>query len=84
MSGHTTIRDPQLLGPLIGARCIEVTQHDPEEFDETGESRIYLHFDNGMTLSIPVTDWGFEIQDHPCPAEDDATDDLPPDPETPT
>jgi hypothetical protein len=58
---YSNVRDPGMLGPLIGQRVIEITQHDAEEFDLYGESRIYLHFDNGMTLSFPIGDAGFTI-----------------------
>lgn len=59
---YATIRDPQLLGPLVGARVIEITQHDREEFAETGESYFCLHFSNGYTLTVPVSDAGFEVE----------------------
>jgi hypothetical protein len=58
---YSNVRDPGMLGPLVGQRVIEITQHDREEFDENGESRIYLHFENGWTLSFPIGDAGFTI-----------------------
>lgn len=67
---YSNVRDPDLLGPLIGQRVIEITQHDKEEFVENHESRIYLHFENGLTLSFPIGDDGFNIND-PRPGADD-------------
>lgn len=69
---YSNVRDPDLLGPLLGARVIEITQHDPEEFDEGRGSRIYLHFENGITLSFPIGDDGFDIN---IPDGDDNDDD---------
>ncbi len=57
---YANIRDPELLGPIKGQRLVEVTQHDAEDFPITG-SRIFLHFENGYTLSFPVGDDGFDI-----------------------
>lgn len=68
---YSTIRDSDLLGPIIGQRCVEVTQHDAEEFEENGESRIYLHFENGMTVSFPIEDAGFTINDPNRKDDDD-------------
>lgn len=62
---YVNIRHHELLGPAIGAKIVDVSQHDEEEFKQTGESKIYLHLDNGMTLAFPVGDEGFEIMDHP-------------------
>lgn len=42
----------EILGDVIGARLIEVTQHDKEEFNETGLSYVALHFDNGLSLTF--------------------------------
>lgn len=58
---YSNVRHPDLLGPLLQQRLVEVTQHDKSEFEENGESRIYLHFENGYTLSFPVGDAGFDI-----------------------
>lgn len=58
---YANIRDPELLGPLLHQRVVEITQHDKSDFHENGESRIYLHFENGYTLSFPVGDDGFDV-----------------------
>jgi hypothetical protein len=58
---YTTIRDPDLLGPLIGTRVVDVTQHDKDEYEEDGRSYFSLHFDNGTTLTIFLGDEGFVI-----------------------
>ena len=42
----------EILGDVIGARLIEVTHHDKEEFNETGLSYVALHFDNGLSLAF--------------------------------
>lgn len=67
---YSNIRDAALLGPLIGARVIDITQHDEDEFKENGESRIYFHFDNGITVSFPIGDAGFDVKDHPGGTDD--------------
>lgn len=58
---YSNIRDPELLGPVLGQRVVEITQHDAEDFAKTGESRIYLHFENGYTVSFPIDDAGFDV-----------------------
>jgi len=60
---YSNVRDPEVLGSLVGKRVVDITQHDPEEFAENGESRIYLHFENGTTLSFPIGDEGFDLTD---------------------
>lgn len=67
---YSNVRDSNLLGPIVGARVLEVTQHDEDEFKENGESRIYFHFDNGLTVSFPIGDDGFDIND-PAAGDDD-------------
>jgi len=59
---YSTIRDPELLGPIVGARVVDITQHDRDEFQETRQSYFCLHFDNGYTLTVPVGDDGFVIE----------------------
>jgi len=66
---YATIRDPDLLGRLIGAKCVDVTQQDAEDFDEDGESFVVLHFDNGYAVTFPIGDEPFIIQN--CDKEDD-------------
>lgn len=58
MNGHySNIRD--IIGSLIGHRLVDITQQDPDEFEETGESYVMLHFDDGTYLKFPVADSGF-------------------------
>lgn len=45
-----TVRD--LFGELEGRRIVGLSQHDKDEFRETGVTRIVLHLDNGSTLSL--------------------------------
>lgn len=56
---RSNIRDPHLLGPLVGETVVDVT-------DE--EDRILLHFSNGMTLKF---EGPFQMQDHPAYDGDD-------------
>lgn len=58
---YANVRDKAMLGPIIGCRVVDVTQHDAEEWEENRESRIYLHFDNGYTVSFPIGDAGWDI-----------------------
>ena len=59
---YVNVRDPDMLGPFIGQRVIEVTQHDKDEFEETKQSYIAIHFENGGTLTFPIGDAGFRVQ----------------------
>lgn len=60
---YQNVRDADLLGPFIGAKVVEITQQDAEEFEETQQSYVALHFDNGSTLRFPIGDDGFDILD---------------------
>lgn len=42
----------EILSDFIGTKLVEVTQHDEDEFKETGLSYIALHFDNGKTMTF--------------------------------
>jgi hypothetical protein len=53
----------QIIGDLIGHRLVDITQHDKDEFEETRESYIMLHFDNGGYVKVPIGDSGFH---HNC------------------
>lgn len=63
MERYAHIRDADLLGPFLGQRIVEITQHDQDEWEETRESYFCLHFENGFTLRVPVGDSGFDILD---------------------
>lgn len=58
----TNIRDANLLGPFLGCRLVDATQQDDEDFAENHESRVFLHFDNGGTISFVISDDGFDIE----------------------
>jgi hypothetical protein len=45
----------EVLGDLIGARVIDISQHDPEELKDGGNGYVVLMFDNGHTLQCPIT-----------------------------
>lgn len=51
-----TIRAPEFLGPIIGAKVLDVTQHDKAEWLEEGISYVMLHFDNGYTIRVELDD----------------------------
>lgn len=59
---YANVRHPDLLGPFVGLRVVDITQHDEEEWKDTKRSYIALHFENGGTLQFPIGDDGFEIQ----------------------
>ena len=48
--GYSNIRG--FLGELIGARVIDISQHDREDWDENHESYVMLMFDNGRYVKI--------------------------------
>lgn len=53
----------EVLGPCLGQRVMEITQHDADEFEDTRECYVMLHFENGVTLRFPITDDGFVISE---------------------
>lgn len=57
------VRDPQILGPFIGARVVDITQTDKDELVKGAPSDVCLHFDNGGTVTFHITEGiGFEIE----------------------
>lgn len=60
---YESVRNPEVLGGIIGATVVDVTQHDADEFKETGASYVALHFSNGITVTFPVGDEGFDIEE---------------------
>lgn len=54
---YSNIRD--ILGAVIGRKLIDITQHDEDQFKETG-SFIQLHFDDGSYLRFPIGEDGFD------------------------
>jgi hypothetical protein len=65
---YATIRDKEFLGDLIGKRVVDITQHDEDEWSETGESYIMLMFEDGLFVKFPIGDDGFT---HNCGPEED-------------
>ena len=55
---YDNIRDPDLLGSIIGARVADITQNDKDEKPHA----VYFHFDNGYTVRFTVDDEGFDIR----------------------
>jgi hypothetical protein len=58
-----------ILGKIIGTRVVDITQHDKDEFAETGESFIQFHFDDGSYVKFPIGPDGFH---HNCDEDRDA------------
>lgn len=61
---YSNIRD--ILRPYMGARIIDITQHDENEFNEAKTegregSYVMLMFDNGGYIKFPITDDGFDL-----------------------
>lgn len=50
------VRDPRILGGVIGRQIVDVTQHDPGE-----PFCLHLLLDDGTCLSVPVGDGGFRV-----------------------
>ena len=55
---YTNIRD--ILGPLIGRRLVDITQHSKEEFRDDQTSYVMLMFDDGSYLRFTIGDAGFD------------------------
>jgi hypothetical protein len=60
---YANIRDIEQLGRFIGCRLVDITQHDEDEWEETHESYIWLHFDNGLSIQFPIGDAGFTVEE---------------------
>ena len=50
------------IAECIGHTLVDVTQHDPDDWDERRESFVMLHFDNGATVRFPIGDDGFDVE----------------------
>lgn len=59
MADYITVRDQ--LQEFIGQRLVEVTQHDEEEYRETGEAYIMLMFENGAVMQITLREGQISI-----------------------
>ena len=59
---YSNIRDIDQLGRFIGLRLVDITQHDKDEWDETHEAYVYLHFEDGRSLRFVIDDHGFEVE----------------------
>jgi hypothetical protein len=59
---YATVRHENVLVPFIGQTLVDVTQQDAEEFAETGQSYVALHFSNGGTVTFPIGDACFHIE----------------------
>lgn len=58
----------EFLGFLIGQTLVDITQHDRDEWVESRAAYVVLHFAGGGTITIPVTEAGFDYFD---PGDDD-------------
>lgn len=54
MEEYSTIRD--VIGEIVGQSVVDVTQHDKEHWDQTGESFVEFLFANGATLRFVIAD----------------------------
>lgn len=61
MPEYSTIR--QIIGTLIGHKLVDITQHDEQEWMETGVAYVMLMFDDGRTLKFYIDEEGFDY-DH--------------------
>ena len=53
-----TLRDPEILGPVIGQRLLEVTGDGNTAENEA----VCLHFENGYTITFPLPPEGFRVE----------------------
>lgn len=67
---YSNIRHPDMLGPFIGKRVVDITQHDKDEWEETQQSYVQLHFEDGSYIKFPVGDEPFEIHIEDAGGED--------------
>lgn len=58
---YSNIRE--ILRPILGQRIVEITQHEQDEYHETGDAFVMLHFENGATLQFHIGDDGFDLDD---------------------
>lgn len=54
---ETTVRD--ILGHLKGRTIIEIVQHDPDDFERSGECYVEILLDDGSYVRFPIGDEGF-------------------------
>ena len=57
------LRDPEVLGPVLGQRLLTVTDApEDDSLEEQGNYYMYLHFENGYTVKIAIDPVeGFEV-----------------------
>lgn len=53
---YATIRDADLLGPIVGDRVVGVTQHDEIEWLCGGPAYFCIHFACGLMLRVVIDD----------------------------
>lgn len=57
---YVNIRD--ILGPVVGKEVVAITQHDKDEYADTGDAYVELLFSNGFVVRFHVTDAGFDVE----------------------
>jgi hypothetical protein len=62
VSDYATVRD--IFREFIGQTVVDITQHDQDEWEETGEGYILLMFGNGATIKITVAEGNIETEDY--------------------
>ncbi len=68
---YSTIRE--ILGPLIGLKLVDITQHDAEEYAETKRSYVMLMFEDGSYVKFfqaPCAGDDEPAFEHNCGAEE--------------
>lgn len=54
MSDYANVRE--IFQDFIGKRVLDITQHDKEEFQQTGKGYIMLMFEEGLMIQIQVAE----------------------------
>lgn len=62
MDNYSNVRD--IFAEFIGQTVVDITQHDEQEWAETGEAYILLMFGNGATIKITVEEGNIELADY--------------------
>lgn len=53
----------EILAMVIGRRIVTITQQDAAEWQETRSSYVCFCFDNGVTLTFPIGEMGFQVEE---------------------
>lgn len=53
----------EVLGDFIGLKVVDISQHDKSDWEETHESCIWLHFEDGRSLRFVIGDAGYDVEE---------------------